>query len=116
MSKTKNFIKDLKELVKEDENKLINGKRLGTLKPTNGIPATTGKGRQASETSLGGTGGIASPLIEQLNSGASTRTYHTSEKVKYTTDGIFAFIVNDIASINFKDANNNPAQLQFKDV
>lgn len=56
-----------------------------------------------------GTAGIASPLTEP---DYTTRTWHDSREVT-TTDGIFTFIVEDLASVDMLDANNAAVQLIF---
>ena len=105
MSNTKNLIKDLKTLVKENENKLFS-KRLSDVAPQPGIASVTGIGRQTSEKSLGGGGSISTPLTEQ------SRTYH-ADKIATSSDGLFTFHYANVNEINFNDANRNPVKLIF---
>lgn len=55
-------------------------------------------------------GGIASPLVE---ASYAARTWHT-EKVLVSTDGILAFRIKPVKTVDFLDANGDPVQIEFK--
>lgn len=85
--------------------------------PRGGIPGRRGY----SETNLQpGTGtqtggGIASPLIEGDQPGTGPvedRTHHPVQRV-YTSDGLFFWDIQALASIKFTDANGGIAEMQF---
>jgi hypothetical protein len=72
------------------------------------ILAKTGLGSTGQQQTAAG-GCIASPLTEP---DYTTRTWHDAREVT-TTDGIFTFIVEDLASVDMLDANNAAVQLIF---
>lgn len=57
------------------------------------------------------TGGIASPLVE-LDPGL--REYH-APRLRYSSDGLFAFEVEPLAKVVMQDANGAEVVLEFAD-
>ena len=112
---TKSLVRDLKFLVDaggSDLNSLsqnggyplpppIARARIG---PASGIGRITGGG-----SSQQATAGIASPLTEP---DYTTRTWHTASAIT-TTDGIFTFVIEELASIDLTDANGAPVIIEF---
>ena len=91
--------------------------RLAKTRPTVGASAaspkanpvdpvtSTGAVRAAASTG----GGIASPLTEP---DAAMRTYHTSRNIS-TSDGVFTFVVYDLATIDMLDATGASVVMEF---
>ena len=72
------------------------------------LPATAGSARP-SQPGGAGLAGIASPLTEP---DYTTRTWHAARDIS-TTDGIFTFVVEDLATIDMLDANGGAVAMQF---
>ena len=71
------------------------------------IKSVSSIGSKVATQSTGG--GIASPLTEP---DATTRTYHTSRTIT-TTDGVFTFVLQDLATIDMTDANGAAVVMEF---
>jgi hypothetical protein len=79
---------------------------------TTPLPAVVGQGRMrlnGSAVSPNASAGIASPLTEP---DAATRTYHAA-RIVTTTDGVFTFEIEDLATIAMTDANGRDVALEF---
>ncbi|PWG61780.1 hypothetical protein [Sediminicurvatus halobius] len=82
--------------------------RLRPLENPGPVPAGVGVG----EAAQGGSGaGIASPLTER---DPSQRTYHPVRTIT-TSDGLFQFDWQPLASLVMEDANAQPVVLEFAD-
>lgn len=83
--------------------------RLPDAPPLPAIPERVGTAKPKAGGS-GGSGGIASPLVE---TSYADRLFF-SERTVTTTDGLFAMRIRPINSIKFKDANDADVEIQYK--
>ena len=99
------LIRDLSSLTPEQPQPTLRREE-----PRGGIPASRGYAEHNLQPGTGGQstgGGIASPLIEG-GQGATApsryRTYHPAQTVR-STDGLFVWEIEPVASLTFHDAN-----------
>lgn len=100
--------------VVDDINSLANPpaarKTLRTIDPVGSLPARRGTGVYQAPAG-GGTGGIASPLIEAPNS----REYHPTV-LRPSTDGAVFFEVRVAKKVTMTDANGAQVVMEFSNV
>ena len=97
------------DLIKVVDAGRLPDKSLGPRAAAIAIPSSAGAAKPARPSAAAGAAGIASPLTEP---DYTTRTWHTAREVT-TTDGIFTFVIEDIASLDMVDANGADVVLQF---
>lgn len=107
MTDTRRLQKDVRALVGKDAPP----KTLAPRDAATPLPAAVGSAKPrlagSGASTQTGTAGIASPLTEP---DYGTRTWHTGVTIT-STDGIWAQVFEDVATLDLLDANDQPVQI-----